>query len=131
MTGCVRLAGEGGFVGENAVEGGAGDGELAGGAELVSLVEVEDVLDVLVDDGVEGEVFGVDRGVGLWGAVFAGGEGEVFRSDDAVRCFEEAIFEDGGEFADVSGPVVLEESAEGTWAEEDRPLLVTEADAFD
>jgi hypothetical protein len=32
--------GEDGFVAEDAVEGGAGDGELAGGAELVAAVEV-------------------------------------------------------------------------------------------
>ena len=47
----------GGFVGEDAVEGGAADAELAGGAEFVAAVEVEDVLDVVLDDGVEGEVF--------------------------------------------------------------------------
>ena len=29
----------------------------AGGAEFVSAVKVEDVLDVVADDGVEGEVF--------------------------------------------------------------------------
>ena len=49
---------EDGFVAEDAVEGGAADAELAGGAELVAAVEVEDVLHVMADDGVEGEVLG-------------------------------------------------------------------------
>ena len=53
---CARSVVEEGFVAEDAVEGGAADGELAGGAELVAAVEVEDVLDVMPDDGVEGEV---------------------------------------------------------------------------
>ena len=52
------LAGEEVFVGEDAVEGGAADGELAGGTELVAAVEVEDELDMMVDDGVEGKVGG-------------------------------------------------------------------------
>ena len=54
--------GEEGFVGEDAVEGGAADVEGAGGAEFIAAVEVEDVLDVMADDGVEGEVFGVRGG---------------------------------------------------------------------
>ena len=41
------------FVSEDAVEGGAADAELAGGAEFVAAVEVEDVLDVMLNDGVE------------------------------------------------------------------------------
>ena len=64
---------EEGFVAEDAVEGGAGDGELAGGAELVAFVEVEDVLDMLLDNGVEREVVGTDGGVRLRGAVFGRG----------------------------------------------------------
>ena len=51
------------FVGEDAVEGGAADGELAGGAELVAPVEVEDILNMLADDGVEGEVGDAGGGV--------------------------------------------------------------------
>ena len=54
---------EQGFVAEDAVEGGAADGELAGGAEFVAAVEVEDVLDVMADDGVEGEVVGLAGGL--------------------------------------------------------------------
>jgi len=49
--------GEDGLVAEDAIEGGAADAELAGGAEFVAPVEVEDGLDVMVDDGVEGKVF--------------------------------------------------------------------------
>ena len=48
--------GEQAFVGEEAIEGGAADGELAGGAEFVAAVEVEDEVDMLADDGVEREV---------------------------------------------------------------------------
>ena len=43
------------FVGQDAVEGGAGDGELFCGAEFVAVIEVEDVLNVAADDGVERE----------------------------------------------------------------------------
>jgi len=122
---------EEGFVAEDAVEGGAGDAELAGGAEFVAFVEVEDVLDVLLDDGVEGQVVRMGDGVRLRGAVFVGGQGKVFGADDAVGGLEEGGFEDGGEFANVAGPAVLEESGEGTGAEEDRALLVAEADALE
>src|ERR1700722_15549598 len=54
--GLLRLVGEGAFVGEDAIEGGAADGELAGGAELVAAIEVEDEVDMLADDGVEREI---------------------------------------------------------------------------
>ncbi len=48
------LAAEDGFVAEDAVEGGTADAELAGGAELVAVVEVEHILDMMADHGVEG-----------------------------------------------------------------------------
>ena len=54
--GRLRLAGEEAFVGEDAIEGGAADDELAGGAEFVAAVEIENKVDVLADDGVEREV---------------------------------------------------------------------------
>jgi hypothetical protein len=44
------------FVGEDAIEGGAADGELAGGAEFVAAVEVEDEVDMLANDGVKREI---------------------------------------------------------------------------
>lgn len=47
-----RLACEKVFVGEDAVECGTADGELARGTKLVAVIEVEDVLDVMVYDGV-------------------------------------------------------------------------------
>ena len=53
-----RSVGEDGFVAEDAVEGGAADVELAGGAELVAAVEVEYILHVLADDGIEREAAG-------------------------------------------------------------------------
>jgi hypothetical protein len=122
--------GEEGFVAEDAVEGGAGDAELAGGAEFVAFVKVEDVLDVLLDDGVEGQVVRMGDGVRLRGAVFVGGQGKIFGADDAVGGLEEGGFKDGGEFADVARPVVLEEAGEGAMSKEDRALLVSEADAL-
>ena len=67
----------------------------------------------------------------LWRQFLVGGEGEVFRADDAVGGFEEGGFKYGGEFADVAGPVVLEEACEGSGAEEHGPLLVADADAFE
>jgi hypothetical protein len=42
------------LVREDAVEGGAGDLQLTGSAKLVATVEIEDVLDMLANDGVEG-----------------------------------------------------------------------------
>jgi len=62
-------AGEEVFVGEDAVEGRAADGELARGAELVAAVEVEDKLNMMADDGVEGEVCGAGGGLRVkhWG----------------------------------------------------------------
>lgn len=122
---------EEGFVAEDAVEGGAGDGELAGGAEFVAFIEVEDVLDVLLNDRIEAEVVGTGGGVGFGGTVFGGGDRKVFGTDDAVGGFEEGGFKDGGELANVAGPVVLEEAGEGAGAEEDRALLVAEADALE
>jgi hypothetical protein len=50
------------FVAEDAVEGGAADAELAGGAELVAAVEVENILDVMLDDGIEVEAVGARAG---------------------------------------------------------------------
>jgi hypothetical protein len=69
--------------------------------------------------------------MGLEGAVVVGGEREVFGADDAIGGLEESGFEDGGEFADVAGPVVLEQAGEGAGAEEDGALLVAEADALE
>jgi hypothetical protein len=68
--------------------------ELAGGAELVAAVELEYVLDVMADDGVEGEIFRVDGGLQSlldWGFLTAG-QIEVFSADDAIDGFEEGGF---------------------------------------
>ena len=51
------------LVGEDAVEGGAADGKLAGGAKLVAAVEVEDVLHMVANNGVEGEIGGAGDGL--------------------------------------------------------------------
>ena len=52
-----RIGLEEGFVAKDSVKGGATDGELTRGAEFVAVIKVEDVLDVVADYGVEGEVF--------------------------------------------------------------------------
>ena len=51
------------FVAEDAVERGAADAELTSGAEFVAAVEVEDILDVVLNDGVEVEGVGVRCGL--------------------------------------------------------------------
>ena len=56
--------------------------------------------------------------------------GQVVGLDDAVDGFEQGGFEDGGEFADVAGPIVFEESGEGAGAEDDGALLIAVADVF-
>ena len=70
-----------------------------------------------------------------WGGfglgVEAGGQGEVAGADDAVYGFEKGGFKDGGELADVAGPVVLEEAGEGAGAEDDGALLIAGADAVE
>ena len=59
------LAGQQTLVGEDAVEGGAGDGELPCGAEFVASIEVEHVLNVMADDRVQSEIFRLWRAVGF------------------------------------------------------------------
>ncbi len=126
------LRGEQGFVGEDAVEGGAGDAELAGGAELVAAVEVEDVADVVADDGVEGEILRAGDGLRLGGrGEGVVGEGEIGGADDAVGGFEERGFKDARELAHIAGPVVLEEAGEGAGSEDDVALLIAGGDALE
>lgn len=118
-----------GFVPEYAVEGGAADGKLAGGAELVTAVEVKDVLDVMTDDGVEGKAVGLAGRALVELNVGFDGQGKIAREDDAVVSLEECGFEDAGEFADVAWPVVLKEPGEGAGTEEHGALLIAGADA--
>ena len=81
--------GEDGFVGEDAVEGGAADAELSGGAEFVSVVDFEDGLDVMADDGIEGEAIDFEGGLKAGRGVEAIEDGDVGGTDDAVGGFEE------------------------------------------
>ncbi len=105
--------------------------QLAGGAELVAAVEVEDILDVVADDGVECEVAGcVATGVASPG-LRVDGQGKVVGADDAVYGFEEGGFKHGGQLADIAGPVVLEEAGERAGAEDDGALLIAGADAVE
>ena len=61
MRGEEWLSGEGGFAGEDAVEGGAADAELPGGAEFIASIEFQDELDVAMNDGVEVQVVWDER----------------------------------------------------------------------
>ena len=119
------------FVAEYAVEGGAADSELAGCAELVAAIEVEDVLDVMADDSVEREVFRLAGRLLVELNLRFGGQGKIAGEDDAVIGFEEGGFKDASELADVAGPVVLEEPRERAGAEDDGALLIAEADAVE
>ena len=127
------LTGQDGLVGEDAIEGGTADLELAGGAELVAAVELKDELDVVTDDGVEREVFRIDGGLGNLrrGSFLAAGQVKVFGADDAIDGFEESGFKDRGQFADVAGPGVLEEAGERAGAEQDRALLIAGAETVE
>lgn len=67
----VKMRGEGtglfceeALVGKDAIESGAADTELTGGTELVAAVKVEDVLNVMANDGVERDVTGTRGGMG-------------------------------------------------------------------
>lgn len=51
------------FVGQDAVKGGTADAELACGAELVAAIEIEHVLDMVANEGIEREVFRSRGGV--------------------------------------------------------------------
>jgi hypothetical protein len=123
--------GENGFVAEDSVEGGAAYGELAGGAELVAVVKVEDVLDMMADYGVEGEIVSTDWMGLVELRLQAGGEGQIAGADYAVDGFKEGGFKDGSQLSDVAGPIVLEEAGECSGAEDDGALLVAGADAVE
>ena len=125
----MELAGDR-LVAEDAVERGAGDAELACGAEFVSAVEVENIFDVASDDGIEVERGGGGRGAGRGGIgrCLRLREDEVICLDDAVGRFEECGFKDAGELADVSGPVMLEEAGKCAGTEGEGSLLVAAAE---
>ncbi len=131
-SGGLRLRSQQRFVGEDAVEGGAGDVELAGGAELVAAVEVEDVLDVVADDGVEGEVLRPGDGLRLGGrGEGVVGESKIDGADDAVGGLEERGLKDARKLADIAGPGVLEETGEDARSEDDVALLIAGGDALE
>uniref|UniRef100_E6QK99 Uncharacterized protein n=1 Tax=mine drainage metagenome TaxID=410659 RepID=E6QK99_9ZZZZ len=132
---------ESGFSGEQSVEGRTADAKLSCGAEFVAAVELEHALDVMEDNGVEGEVVGQRRrvGDGLAEGERTGrtvgqietGRNKTGGSEDAGGGFENGGFEDGREFSDVARPGVLEQSLERTLGECGRGLLVAATDAVD
>ena len=122
---------ENGFVAEDAVERGAADAELTRGAELVAVVQIEDVLDVLVDHGVKAQVLAVRSGLGVTVHFKKGGDEQIFRADDAVGGFEQSGFKHAGELTHIAWPAVLEQACERTGAENDGTLLVAAADAVE
>jgi len=102
----------------------------------------------MADYGVEGEGLDLLRGLlprsvcGGWGGrsksgagetgVAGGcGQGEVEGADYSVFGFEERGFEDGGQFADIAGPGVLEQAGERAGSEDDGALLIAGADAVE
>ncbi len=132
-TGELRgLLGEEGFVAEDAVESGAADVELACGAELVAVVELQDVFDVVADDRVEGEIVHMGGGLGrLRGRFLETGKIEVVGADDSIHGFEECGFEHRSQFAHVAGPGMLEKPGQCAGAEHDGALLIADADAVE
>jgi hypothetical protein len=58
-------------------------------------------------------------------------DGQVTGPNSAGGGIENGGFEDGGEFADVAGPGVLQEAGQGAGAEDRGGLLVMAADAVD
>ena len=77
----------------------------------------------------QGGLRGIDRW--SWLAARPVGKGQVVGADDAVVGFEQGGFKDGGEFAHVAGPAVLQEAGEGAGAEDDGALLIAGADAVE
>jgi len=117
------------FVAEDAVEGGAADAELAGGAQLVAAVQVEDVLHMMLDDGVEIEAVGAHHGLlHILRGFQAAGQGQVVGADDAVDGFEQGGFEDGGQLTHVAGPVVLQKAGECAGSKGHGALLIADAE---
>jgi len=85
------------FIAENAVEGRTADAKLTCRSQFVSVVDVEHVLDVVVDDSVEGEVF--DAGC-IWSHIAdldIGGYKQVFRSNYAIHRFNQSSFQRAGQ----------------------------------
>ena len=96
-------------------------------------------MNVTADGGVEREVGGKIGGeltwsclaVGWWGG-FVGqmeGQGEIGGTENAGAGIEDGGFEDGGKFADVSRPGMLEQAGKGSGSENCGGLLVASADA--
>ena len=102
---------------EQPVKCGAADSELAGGAELVSAVEMENMEDVVVDHGVQipGLRSPNQRRIGRMG----GRDSQIFGSNNAIGAFDYGGFEDAREFAEIAGPGVLEELRDRARGEDD------------
>ena len=98
---------------EQAVECRAADAELARGLEFVAVIQIEDEVDVVENNGVEVE--NLERG----GRAMRRGrqrrdDREVFRTNQTIGRAEDGGFKDAGEFARVGGPVVLQQAGDGT-----------------
>jgi hypothetical protein len=118
-----------GLVAQDAVEGGAADAELAGGAQLVAPVQVQDILHVLLNDRIQIQaVSGALPGAARAGFQ-AGGQGQIFGPDDAVDGFEQRGFQHRGQLAHVSRPVVLQQPGQRAGPQHHGALLVARADA--
>lgn len=128
-----------GLVGEDAVEGRTADGELTGGTKLVAAVEIEDVLDMMSNDRIEGEISGSSWGMpaeactkrrvvlGL-GTV---GQREIAGLDSTIRGFEERHLQNTGELTHIAGPAMLQKPGESARRKDDGTELIAGAEAVE
>src|ERR1035437_1522742 len=118
-----------GFIAEDAVEGGAADAELAGGAQLVVPVQVQDILHVMLNDRIQIQVAGTHRRLQLRRGSRAGGQGQIVGTDDAVDGFQQSGLQHRGQLPHVSRPTVLQEAGQSTGPQDHGAVLVAAADA--
>src|SRR5580698_8899766 len=114
----IRLVGGDPIFGEEPVESGAADAELARGAKLVAVIEFEDELNVAANRCIEGSVLA--EPAGGFGLLFRRGRSgcdhyfammgrqrEIAGANDAGSGIEDGGFQGRGKFPDISWPIVL------------------------
>lgn len=123
--------GKNGFVGEDAVERGAADAELAGGAQLVAAVQVEHVLHVAADHFVEREGAAVLDGIVVDCGFASNWHGKITGADDVAVGFQQARFKYAGQLAHVARPGMLQKTSQRAGAQLHRTMLIATADAIE
>jgi len=126
------------FSGEETIEGGAANAELARGTELVIAVEFQDELDVAMNGRCEGEIVRDlgDLGLRRWAGCRRGRfvrcvQREVVGTNDSAGGVEDGGFKNRCKFADVSRPRVLQQAMQCPLGKYGGRLLVAPADAID